>query len=161
VAQIRFLVQSWLAGAAGGASPLHIAQLTSSGDAVNVELDGPSAPPSALQLAQAISKRAGHPVTVSVTWQTTPVPAAPTPAASTGNPASGDQQARAVVTTWLASHPGLEILGVSVAGGTATIDLAGADPAQVTPDLRTALQAQLGPDVKIVIRFAELKVLTP
>ena len=48
-----------------------------------------------------------------------------------------------------------------MAGGTATIDLAGADPAQVTPGLRTALQAQLGPDVKIVIRFAELKAITP
>ena len=96
-----------------------------------------------------------------MSWRTSPVPAAPTPAASTASPASGTQQARAVVTTWLASHPGLEILGVTVAGGTATIDLAGADPAQVTPDLRTALQAQLGPDVKIVIRFAELKAITP
>jgi hypothetical protein len=101
-----------------------------------------------------------------VSWRTTPVPAAPTPAAptpaaSTASPASSAQQARAVVTGWRASHPGLEILGVSQAGSTATIDLAGADPAQVTPDLRTALQAQLGPDVKIVIRFAELKVITP
>ena len=57
--------------------------------------------------------------------------------------------------------PALRILSVWLAGGTVTIDLAGADPAQVTPDLRTALQDQLGPDVKIVIRFAELKLLTP
>ena len=158
LAQLRSLVQSWLAGAA---SSLRIAQLTRNGDAVNVELDGATAPPPALQLAQVISKHAGRLVTVSVSWRTSPVPAAPTPAASTGSPASGDRQAQNVVTTWLASHPGLEILGVTVAGGTATIDLAGADPAQVTPDLRTALQAQLGPDVKIVIRFAELKAITP
>ena len=59
LAQLRSLVQSWLAGAAGGASALRIAQLTRNGDAVNVELDGASAPPPALQLAQAISKRAG------------------------------------------------------------------------------------------------------
>ena len=161
LAQLRSLVQSWLAGAAGGASSLRITQLTRSGDAVNVELGGATAPPPALQLAQAISKRAGRPVTVSVSWRTSPVPAAPAPAASTASPASGAQQAQNVVTTWLASHPGLEILGVTVAGGTATIDLAGADPAQVTPGLRTALQAQLGPDVKIVIRFAELKAITP
>jgi hypothetical protein len=62
---------------------------------------------------------------------------------------------------WLASHPDLELLGVSMAGGTATVDLAGADPAQVTPDLRTALRAKLGPDVSIVTRLAELKVPTP
>ena len=108
LAQIRSLIRSWLAGAAGGASALQIAQLTRSGDAVNVELDGASAPPPALQLAQAISKRAGRAVTVSVTWRTSPVPAAPTAAASTGSPASGAEQARAVVTKWLASHPGPE-----------------------------------------------------
>ena len=62
LAQIRSLVQSWLDGAAGGASSLHLAELTSSADAVSVTLDGPSAPPP----AQAISKQAGHPVTVSV-----------------------------------------------------------------------------------------------
>ena len=159
--QLRSLVQSWLADAAGGASALQIAKLTRSGDTVSVDLDGASAPPPAIQLAQAISKRAGHAVTVSVSWRTSPVATTPTPAASTGSPGSDAQQARAVVTKWLTSHPGLEILGVSVAGGTATIDLAGADPAQVTPDLRTALQAQLGTNIKIVIRFAELKALTP
>ena len=160
LAQIRSLVQSWLAGSAGGTSTLRIAKLTHSGDAVNVELDGPSAPPPASLLAQAISKRAGRAVTVSVSWRASPVPATQTPAPSTGSTPSA-QQARAIVTKWLAARPGLDLLSVSLAGGTATIDLAGTDPAQVTPALRTALQAQLGPSVKIAIRFARLKALTP
>ena len=159
LAQIRSLVKSWLAGATSGASPLQISRLTRSGDAVNVKLDGESAPPPASLLAQAISKRAGRAVTVSVSWQASPVPATQTPA-STASPPSA-QQARAVVTKWLTAHPGLDLLGVSLTGGTAIVNLAGTDPAQVTPALRTALQAQLGPNGKIVIRFARLKALTP
>ena len=155
--QIRALVESWLAG--GGASGLRIARLSRNGDAINVELDGASAPPPASQLAQAVSKRAGRAVTVSVSWRTTPVPAAQT-AASTGSPAAVSQ-ARTVIATWLAAHPGPEVLGVSQADGTVTIDLAGTSPKQVTRDLWTALQDQLGPDAKIVIRFAQLKELTP
>lgn len=158
LAQIRSLVESWLTG--GGASALRIARLTRSGDAVNVELDGASAPPPALQLAQAVSKRAGRAVTVSVNWRTSPVPAAQTAAASTGSPVAVDQ-ARTVIATWLAAHPEPEVLGVSQAGGTVTIDLAGTSPGQVTRDLWTTLQDRLGPDVKIVIRFAQLKALTP
>ena len=156
LAQIRSLVQSWLAG--GGASALRIAELTRSADAVSVTLDGSSSPPPALQLAQAVSKRAGQPVTVSVSWRTTPVPGAQT-AAPAGSPAVS--QARTVIATWLTAHPGPEVLGVSQAGGTVTVDLAGTSPAQVTPGLWTTLQDQLGPDVKIVIRFAQLKELTP
>ena len=76
-------------------------------------------------------------------------------------PASDTQKAQAAVSSWLATHPGLQALGVSVAGGIATIDLAGTDPAQVTPGLWAALTARLGPDVTIVIRFAQLKTLTP
>jgi uncharacterized hydrophobic protein (TIGR00271 family) len=156
LAQLRPLVQSWLASAAGGASALQIVQLTKSGDTVNVDLAGPSAPPSANLLAQAISKRAGQAVTVSVSWRTSsPVSA---PAAS---PASDTQKAQAAVSDWLASHPGLQVLDISVTGGVATIDLAGTDPSQVTPSLWTALKVQLGPDVTIVIRFAQLKALTP
>ena len=87
---------------------------------------------------------------------------APAPAtAPSVAPPSDTQQAQAVVSTWLAAHPGLQALSVSVAGGIATIDLAGPDPAQVTPDLRAALTAQLGPGVQIVIQFAQLKALTP
>ena len=151
--QIQPVVQSWLAGAA---STLQIVQLTKSGDAVSVALEGASAPPPADLLAQAISKRAGQTVTVSVTWRT-PAPATAPSAA----PASDTQKAQAAVSSWLAAHPGLQALGVSVAGGIATIDLAGTDPAQVTPDLRAALTAQLGPGITIVIRFAQLKTLTP
>ncbi len=157
LAQIRSLVKSWLAG--GGASALRIVQLTRSGEAVSVELDGASAPPPAIQLAQAVSKQAGQPVTVSVSWRTGPVPAAQT-AASAGSSADVGQ-ARTVIATWLAAHPGPEVLGVSHAGGTVTVDLAGTSPKQVTPDLWTALQDRLGPDVTIVIRFAQLKELTP
>ena len=153
LAQIQPVVQSWLAGAA---STLQIIQLTKSGDTVSVALEGSSAPPPADLLAQAISKRAAQTVTVSVTWRT------PSPAtAPSAAPASDTQKAQAAVSDWLAAHPGLQALGVSVAGGTATIDLAGTDPAQVTPGLRAALTAQLGPDVTIVIRFAQLKTLTP
>lgn len=153
LAQIRPIVQSWLAS---GASTLQIAQLTKSGGTVSVELEGPSAPPPADLLAQAISKRADQTVTVSVSWRTTSPATAPA-----ASPPSDTQKARAAVTGWLAAHPGLQVLGVSVAGGIATIDLAGTDPAQVTPDLRAALAAQLGPDVTIAIRFAQLKALTP
>ena len=128
LAQIRSLVQSWLAG--GGASALRIAELTRSANAVSVTLDGSSSPPPALQLAQAVSKRAGQPVTVSVSWRTTPVPGAQT-AAPAGSPAVS--QARTVIATWLTAHPGPEVLGVSQAGGTVTVDLAGTSPAQVTP----------------------------
>ena len=103
-----------------------------------------------------ISKRAGQAVTVSVTWRT------PSPAtALAAGPASGTQNAQAAVSDWLATHPGLQDLGVSVADGIATIDLAGTDPAQVTPDLRAPLTARLGPGITIVIRFAQLKELTP
>ena len=158
LAQIRSLVKSWLAG--GGASALRIAQLTHSGDVVNVELDGASSPPPAIQLAQAVSKQAGRAVTVSVSWRTSPVPAVQTAATATASPIAVDQ-ARTVIATWLAAHPGPEVLGVSQAGGTVTVDLAGTSPGQVTRDLWTALQDRLGPDVTIVIRFAELKELTP
>jgi uncharacterized hydrophobic protein (TIGR00271 family) len=153
LAQLRPLVQSWLAKTAGGASSMRIVQLASSGNVVSVELAGPSAPPPATTLAQAISKRAGRTVTVSVSWQTT---AAPAP-----SPPSGAQQARAVAATWLSSHPGLDLLDVSLADGTATIDLAGTQPPPVTAGLRTALETKLGPDVTIVIRFTRLTVLTP
>ena len=153
LAQIQPVVQSWLADAA---STLQIVHLTKSGGAVSVALEGPSAPPPADLLAQAISKRAGQTVTVSVTWRT-PAPAT----APSAVPASDAQKAQAAVSDWLAAHPGLQALGVSVAGGIATIDLAGTDPAQVTPDLRAALTAQLGPGATIVIRFAQLKTLTP
>jgi hypothetical protein len=84
-------------------------------------------------------------------------PSAPPPA----SPATDTQKARAAVTDWLAANPGPEILSVTVAGGTATIDLAGPDPSQVAAGLWTALQAQLGPGTTIVIRFAQLKILTP
>jgi hypothetical protein len=120
---------------------------------VSVELAGPSAPPPAGTLAQAISKHVGQTVTISVSWQTA---AAPAP-----SPASGTQQARAVAGTWLSSHPRFDLLDVSLAGSTATIDLACTQPSQVTAGLRTALEAKLGPDVTIVIRFAKLTLLTP
>lgn len=153
LAQIQPIVESWLAD---GASTAQIAQLTTTGDSVSVELEGPAAPPAANLLAQALSKRAGHTVTVSVVWRT-PAPAtAPTP-----GPASDTQQAQAVVSTWLTTHPGIQVLGVSVANNVATIDLAGDDQAQVTPDLWTALSDQLGPDIQIVIRFAKLNALKP
>jgi uncharacterized hydrophobic protein (TIGR00271 family) len=155
LAQLQPLVQSWLAGAAGGGT-LQIAQLTKSGDTVSVRLEGPSAPPPANLLAQAISKRAGHTVTVSVSWQTTSPATAPD-----ASPATDTQKARAAVTGWLAANPGPEILSVTAADGTATIDLAGTDPSQVTAGLWTALQAQLGPAITIEIRFAQLKTLTP
>jgi uncharacterized hydrophobic protein (TIGR00271 family) len=154
LAQLQPLVQSWLA--VGGTGTLQIAQLAKNGDTVSVELKGPSAPPPASLLAQAISKKAGQAVTVSVSWQTTSPVTAPA-----AGPATDTQKARAAVTDWLAANPGPEILSVTVAGGTATIDLAGADPSQVTAGLRTALQAQLGPETTIVIRFAQLKTLTP
>ena len=153
LAQLQPLVQSWLAKTPDGASSMRIVQLASSGDAVSVELAGPSAPPPASALAQAISKRAGRTVTVSVSWQTV--------AAQAPSPPSGAQQAQTVVATWLSSHPGLDLLDVSLADGIATIDLAGTQPSQVTADLRTALEAKLGPDVTIVIRFTRLTVPTP
>jgi hypothetical protein len=91
-----------------------------------------------------------------VSWQTTSPVTAPA-----AGPATDAQKARAAVTDWLAANPGPEILSVTVAGGTATIDLAGPDPSQVTAGLWTALQAQLGPGTTIVICFAQLKTLTP
>ena len=149
LAQIQPVVASWLADQA---STLRIAQLAKNGGAVSVTLEGPSAPPPADRLAQAISKRAGQAVTVSVTWHT---------AAPAAAPASDVQKARVALNDWLATHPGLQVLGVSVAGGSATIDLAGPDPALVTAGLRDALAARLGPDVTIVFRFAQLKTITP
>jgi hypothetical protein len=91
-----------------------------------------------------------------VSWQATSPATAPA-----ASPATGTRKARAAVSDWLAANPGPEILSVTVTGGTATVDLAGPDPSQVTPGLWTALENQLGPGVQIVIRFAQLKVLTP
>jgi hypothetical protein len=149
LAQIRPVVQSWLSDQA---STLRIAQLTRNGGAVSVTLEGASAPPPADRLAQAISKRAGQTVAVSVTWRT---------AAPAAAPASDAQKAKAALTDWLAAHPGLQVLGVAADGGTITIDLAGTDPAQITPGLREALSARLGPEVPLMFRLAQLKAITP
>jgi hypothetical protein len=108
LAQLQPLVQSWLA--AGGTGTLRIAQLAKNGDTVSVELKGPSAPPPTNLLAQAISKKAGQAVTVSVSWQTT----SPATASAVG-PATDTQKARTAVTDWLAANPGPEILSVTVA----------------------------------------------
>lgn len=156
--QLRSLVQSWLASSTGS---LQIVKLTNSANTVSVELAGASAPPPASQLASAISKKVGHTVTVSVSWQTPSATTAQAGQTAAGSQPSGVQQARAVVSSWLAKHPGLALLGVSLADGTATIDLAGTSPSQVTSSLRTALKAHLGPDTTIVLRFAQLTTLKP
>ena len=146
------MVESWLSDEA---STLQVAQLTKNGSTVSVTLEGTSAPPPASQLAKAISDRAGQPATVSVTWRT-PAPATVPSAA----PVSDTQKARTALDGWLAANPGLEVLGVSEAGGAVTIDLAGTSPAQVTPGLQQAVSAQLGPDVTVAFRFARLTPVT-
>lgn len=144
--ELRSLVESWLAGEQGG---MQIVRLTKSGSSVSVELRGPSAPPPAGKLAQSISKRAGEVVTVAVSWQTGRASAG----SGTSSPA---RTARAVVESWLGSHPGVVLLGVSASTGTVTVDLAGTTPAEVTPDLWSRLEAKLGSGTPVAIDFAQL-----
>jgi hypothetical protein len=152
LAQLKLIVESWLSDEA---STLRVAQLTKNGAAVSVTLEGTPAPPPAGQLAKAISDRVGQPVTVSVTWRT----AAPATIPSAA-PVSDTQKARIAVEGWLAAHPGLQLLGVSEAGSTVTVDLVGTSPAQVTPSLQQAVSAQLGPEVTIAFRLAQLTPVT-
>ncbi|HUY29374.1 MAG TPA: DUF389 domain-containing protein [Acidimicrobiales bacterium] len=156
LAELRPLVDAWLAGAPGGASALTVTDLSSAGDVVSVGLEGSSTPPPATKLAVAISKKVGRTVTVSVDWRMATF--ATTPPGGTPAPTSGDA-ARATVETWLAAHPGVELLGILQSGASTTVDLAGSDPALVTPDLRAALASALGPYEGIVIRFARLQVI--
>lgn len=153
LAQLRPIVQQWLSQEA---STLQIAQLTKNGGSVSVTLQGASAPPPAEQLAKAISEKAGQTATVSVTWR------AETPATvPSAAPVSAADEARAALAGWIAAHPGLEVLGVSAAGGTVTIDLAGTSPGQVTTGLQQAVSGALGPGSAIVFRFAQLTPVTP
>jgi uncharacterized hydrophobic protein (TIGR00271 family) len=166
LAQLRSLVTSWLKD--NGGSGLTIVSLSRSGTAVSVTLSGTSAPPPAAKLAQDITKRAGKSVTVSVTWQA-PSAAATQAGSSSASSGTGTSsgiggvagQARAVVTTWLAKHPGVQLLGVSATGDIATVDLAGTSQSQVTANLWTDLKAKLGTKVTIDVRFAKLTTLKP
>jgi hypothetical protein len=155
--ELRSAVETWLSSASGNQST-QIVKNTISGDNVTVNLAGPSSPPPAASLAQLMSKQAGQPITVSVSWSMQYLETAQSGATAT----NGEGQAlnvRAVVDRWAASHPGVEIIGTAVVAGIATIDLAGTSAAQVTPDLRQALVTQLGSGTTIVIRFAQLTVL--
>ncbi len=67
-AQLHALVQTWLTNGSQRDSAMRVLSITINGDSVNVELEGPSAPPPASTLARAISKQAGRPMTVSVSW---------------------------------------------------------------------------------------------
>jgi len=125
------------------------------GSTVSVTLEGAAAPPPANQLAKAISDRVGQPTTVSVTWQA-PAPATVPSAA----PVSDTQKARTALNSWLAAHPGLQVLGVSEAASTVTVDLAGTSRAQITPGLQEAVSAQLSPGVTLAFRFAQLTRMT-
>jgi uncharacterized hydrophobic protein (TIGR00271 family) len=158
LAELRPLVHSWLAKSSVGARAFRLLDLSMSGDVVSVDLEGASAPPAADLLAKAVSAREGSTVTVSVSWRMqsflTAQAGATTPAAA------GTEIARSTFETWSQSHPGVDLLGLSLAGGVATIDLAGGGRSLVTADLRRALASALGPDVQVVIRFVRLRTLS-
>lgn len=161
LAVLRPLVDAWLGHAPGGAGGTRVVVLTTTGDAVSVDLVGASAPPPADLLAEAIRKHVDRTVTVSVSWRMPSQTSAQVGLASAAAAVGGGTGAQAVVVRWLAEHPGVDLLGVTQTAGLATVDLAGTDPALVTPDLRAALATALGPDVAVEIRFARLETIGP
>lgn len=151
----RPLADAWLK--TGSSTGSQILSLELKGDELVVEVSGPVAPPLARPLATAVAAARGRPTKVTVRW--TPRQEFAVSSDARSPIADAALRARQVVDSWAVEHPDIAVLGVSVANGVATVDLAAESEPVDVDALIGALRSQAGTGA--VVRLAPLRRLGP
>lgn len=153
----RPMAEAWLHAASATGS--EVVSLDLAGDELTVEVGGPVAPPQARPLATAVAAARGKPTKVTVRW--TPHLEFAASSDSNAPAATVALHARQVVEAWARSRPGVLVLGVSVARGVTTVDLAAETAPSDVSVLVATLRREFGQTP--VVRLAPLQriELTP
>jgi len=144
--------QTWLGQAAGD----ELGTIRLVGDAVEVNVSGPTPTPATQELSDALTNLLGRPTAVSVRW--TPVrdgaDAAPPPVVLPLD------DVRPVVEAWLEPQ-GLRLNGLSYAGGSLIVDTAGPNPPGEAAPLQEAISAAFGEAPTVSLAWTEEQAPEP
>lgn len=154
LAELRPLVEQWLAAAAGedGADELIALVLGDAG--VTIQVRGPVPPPPVATLADAIETETGSRLEVTALWTEQR-------AYDSAAPATPDERllARQSADAWVRLFPGLGVVAVTVEGDAVVVDLAGEQPPVDIRGLVDAVVQAIGRDVEVTVRFVERRIL--
>lgn len=149
------IVQDWLAEAADGGSVDRVDSVEVAGDEVRVEISGPQTPPPANSLSERMAEELGRKPVVRISWTQQVVEQS----GEASEEVEVRRRARAAVDSWVRNQSGLDALDVAYRDGVVTVDLAGSvAPANVGSVVR-AVQAGVGRNVPVTVRFVERRVL--
>jgi len=105
-----------------------LARLSIAGSTVHLSIEGSEEPPSIDVLAPVISQILGQPATVDLQWTHTNLDLnqkqPQTTSANTNTNSADGESAKKIITQWVKSHPGVQIIDSVQSGSTITITLA-------------------------------------
>lgn len=142
------VVEVWLAERAASGTRLDLIGVSVSGGRVDIDVEGPAAPPAAPELPNEIAEAIGESVVVNIRWVQTFDPGL------TSEPA--DVRLERIVRAWMGSRTSVRLVAVSIDGATLSVDL-GAEGTPLGLDVlrRRALAAVDGAE-RVDIRLLPL-----
>ncbi|MDP8976396.1 MAG: hypothetical protein M3N28_08560 [Actinomycetota bacterium] len=154
---LRPTVEAWLHTARDRGAGLEILSMRRDGNHVTVEVGGPTAPPPARSLAAGLAAERRQRTKVTVRWSPRQEFAASSHSESTTAPTT--LRARQAVDSWARSRPEAVVLGLTVANGVATVDLAAQEPPPDLAALVAEVRSRAG--TSTVVRLAPLRQVSP
>ncbi|MDQ6727746.1 MAG: DUF389 domain-containing protein, partial [Actinomycetota bacterium] len=157
VAPLRPVVDAWLHTAPENGAGLEIISLKLKGDDLTVEVGGPVVPRRPVPWHRRWRRSEARHTKVTVQW--TPRQEFAATSGTSTSPSDASLRARQAVDSWARAHPDVAVLRVTVAGGVATVDVAGPDP---LPDLATLIAGvRAAAGTTAVVRLAPLRQVSP
>ncbi len=114
-----------------------LSHITTSGSTVRADITGPTAPPSVQDVAAALSRALGNPVTVQLGW----IPVRDPEHSQPDMPQLPLSELSPVVENWLAGQS-LTLQGLSYQSGTLVVSTAGPHPPKSSDDLTALINAR-------------------
>ncbi|MEO8814149.1 MAG: DUF389 domain-containing protein [Mycobacterium sp.] len=124
-----------------------LSHITTSGSKVQADVTGPTAPPPISDVAAALSRELGRPVTVQIGW----IPVQDPEHSKPDLPQLPLSELSPIVEKWLATQS-LTLRGLSYQAGTLVVSTAGPRPPKSSEDLTTLIDARL--DYRVPVSLA-------